>query len=47
MWNIVRRSIPPQTTVHVLAIPDAEPEIKVVMHGVETLKPMPWTRSWR
>jgi acetaldehyde dehydrogenase/alcohol dehydrogenase len=36
--NIVRRSIPPQTTVHVLAIPDAEPEIKVVMHGVETLK---------
>jgi acetaldehyde dehydrogenase/alcohol dehydrogenase len=35
--NIVRRSLPPQTIVRVLAIPDAEPEIKVVMHGVETL----------
>jgi acetaldehyde dehydrogenase/alcohol dehydrogenase len=35
--NIVRRSIPPETLVRVLAIPDAEPEVKVVMHGVETL----------
>jgi len=35
--NIVRRSIPPQTLVRVLAIPDAEPEVKVVMQGVETL----------
>lgn len=35
--NIVRRYIPPQTYVHVLVIPDAEPEIKVVMQGVEAL----------
>ncbi len=35
--DIVRRSIPPQTLVRVLAIPDAEPEVKVVMQGVETL----------
>jgi acetaldehyde dehydrogenase/alcohol dehydrogenase len=35
--NIVRRSIPPETLVRVLAIPDAEPEVKVVMQGVETL----------
>ena len=35
--DIVRRYISPQTYVHVLVIPDAEPEIKVVMHGVETL----------
>jgi acetaldehyde dehydrogenase/alcohol dehydrogenase len=35
--NIVRRSIPPQTLVRVLAIPDAEPEVKVVMQGVEAL----------
>jgi acetaldehyde dehydrogenase/alcohol dehydrogenase len=35
--DIVRRSIPPQTLVRVLAIPDAEPEVKVVMQGVEAL----------
>jgi acetaldehyde dehydrogenase/alcohol dehydrogenase len=36
--DTVRRYIPPQTGVHVLIIPDAEPEAKVVMHGVEALK---------
>jgi acetaldehyde dehydrogenase / alcohol dehydrogenase len=36
--DLVRRSIPPQTAVRVLAIPDAEPEVKVVMQGVEALK---------
>ena len=35
--NIVRGYIPPETRVHVLVIPDAEPEVKVVMQGVETL----------
>jgi len=35
--DTVRRSIPPQTLVRVLAIPDAEPELKVVTHGVELL----------
>jgi acetaldehyde dehydrogenase / alcohol dehydrogenase len=35
--NIVRRYIPLETHVHVLVIPDAEPEVKVVMQGVETL----------
>jgi len=35
--DVVRRSLPPETRVHVLAIPDAEPEVKVVMHGVEAL----------
>src|ERR1039457_5092107 len=35
--DIVRRSIPAQTPVHVSVIPDAEPEIKVVMQGVEAL----------
>jgi acetaldehyde dehydrogenase/alcohol dehydrogenase len=35
--DIVRRSIPSQTLVRVLAIPDAEPEAKVVTQGVETL----------
>ena len=35
--DIVRRCIPTQTHVHVLVIPDAEPELKVVMQGVETL----------
>jgi acetaldehyde dehydrogenase/alcohol dehydrogenase len=35
--DIVRRSIPAQTPVRVLAIPDAEPELKVVMQGVEAL----------
>ncbi|HYW47159.1 MAG TPA: bifunctional acetaldehyde-CoA/alcohol dehydrogenase [Bryobacteraceae bacterium] len=36
--DIVRRYIPPQTHVHVLVIPDAEPEVKVVMQGVEELR---------
>ena len=35
--DTLRRYIPPQTVVHVLVIPDAEPEVKVVMHGVEAL----------
>jgi acetaldehyde dehydrogenase / alcohol dehydrogenase len=35
--DTVRRYIPPQTHVHVLFIPDAEPEINVVMQGVEAL----------
>ncbi len=34
---VVRRSLPEQTLVRVLAIPDAEPELKVVMQGVEAL----------
>jgi len=35
--DIVRRNIAPHTHVHVLVIPDAEPEVKVVTQGVETL----------
>jgi len=35
--DIVRRSLPPQTLVRVLRIPDAEPEITVVIDGVEAL----------
>ncbi len=35
--DIVRRHIPPETLVHVSVIPDAEPEVKVVMQGVEAL----------
>jgi acetaldehyde dehydrogenase/alcohol dehydrogenase len=35
--DIVRRSIAPQTLVRVLAIPDAEPEAKVIMQGVASL----------
>ena len=35
--DLVRRSIPAQTHVRVLAIPDAEPELQVVMQGVEAL----------
>jgi acetaldehyde dehydrogenase/alcohol dehydrogenase len=35
--DIVRRYVCPDTHVHVLFIPDAEPEISVVMHGVEAL----------
>jgi acetaldehyde dehydrogenase/alcohol dehydrogenase len=35
--DIVRRYISPQTHVHVLVIPDAEPEVRVVIQGVETL----------
>jgi acetaldehyde dehydrogenase/alcohol dehydrogenase len=36
--DIVRRWMPPGTAVRVLAIPDAEPEVQVVMRGVEALK---------
>ena len=35
--GVVRRSIPPETMVRVLAIPDAEPEVKVIMDGVGML----------
>ena len=35
--DIVRRYLPPETPVHVSVIPEAEPEVKVVMHGVEAL----------
>ena len=35
--DVVRRSIPPQTHVHVSVIPDAEPELKVVLQGVQDL----------
>jgi acetaldehyde dehydrogenase/alcohol dehydrogenase len=35
--DTVRRNIPPETLVHVSVIPDAEPEVKVVMQGVEAL----------
>lgn len=35
--DIVRRYIAPETRVHVSVIPDAEPESKVVMQGVEAL----------
>jgi len=35
--DLVRRYIPEGTRVHVSVIPDAEPEIKVVMQGVEAL----------
>jgi acetaldehyde dehydrogenase/alcohol dehydrogenase len=35
--DIVRRYLPEGTHVHVSVIPDAEPEVKVVMHGVEAL----------
>jgi acetaldehyde dehydrogenase/alcohol dehydrogenase len=35
--DVVRRAIPAQTHVRVIAIPDAEPEFKVVMQGVEAL----------
>jgi acetaldehyde dehydrogenase/alcohol dehydrogenase len=35
--DIVRRNLPAQASVHVMVIPDAEPEVKVVMRGVETL----------
>jgi acetaldehyde dehydrogenase / alcohol dehydrogenase len=36
--DIVRKCLPPQTHVHVTIIPDAEPELKVVMQGLEELK---------
>ena len=35
--EIVRRQLPPQTSVHVCVIPDAEPEARVIMQGAETL----------
>ena len=35
--DIVRRHLSPETHVHVLVIPDAEPELKVVIQGVEAL----------
>jgi acetaldehyde dehydrogenase/alcohol dehydrogenase len=35
--DIVRRYLSPQTHVHVSVIPDAEPEVNVVMQGVEEL----------
>ena len=35
--DIVRRYLPPQTLVHVSVIPDAEPELKTVLEGVEAL----------
>ena len=35
--DVVRRNICPKTHVHVLVIPDAEPESKVIAHAVETL----------
>ena len=35
--DIVRRSLPPQTQVRVAIIPDAEPDIKIIAQGVETL----------
>src|SRR6202007_2264611 len=35
--DIVRRHIPARTLVHVSVIPDAEPEVKVILQGVEAL----------
>ena len=35
--DIVRRSLPAQTQVRVTIIPDAEPDIKIIAQGVETL----------
>ncbi len=35
--DLVRRYIPEGTRVHVSVIPDAEPEVKVIMQGVEAL----------
>ena len=35
--DVVRRYLPPETHVHVMVIPDAEPDVKVVMQGVEEL----------
>jgi len=36
--DIVRASLPPETRVHVCVIPDAEPELSVIIQGVEDLK---------
>lgn len=35
--DVVRRYLPPETVAHVCVIPDAEPEVKVVRQGVESL----------
>ncbi len=35
--DLVRRWIPPETPVRVTIIPDAEPDLKIVMQGVEAL----------
>jgi acetaldehyde dehydrogenase/alcohol dehydrogenase len=35
--DLVRRYIPEGTRIHVSVIPDAEPEVKVIMQGVEAL----------
>ncbi len=35
--DVVRRCIPPETTVRVSIIPDAEPDLKIVTQGVEAL----------
>ncbi len=35
--DVVRRHIPPQTLVHLSVIPDAEPEVKIILQGVEAL----------
>lgn len=35
--DIVRRNLSPQTHVHVTVIPDAEPEVQVIDHGVKDL----------
>jgi len=35
--DVVRRNLPPQTLIHVQVIPDAEPEVKTIMQGVEVL----------
>jgi acetaldehyde dehydrogenase/alcohol dehydrogenase len=36
--DVLRRYLPPQTPVHVLTIPDQEPELKIALEGVETLQ---------
>src|SRR4051795_3610280 len=36
--DLVRRSIPAHTPIRVLTIPDAEPEVKVILQGVEALR---------
>ena len=35
--DVVRRHLAPETHVHVSVIPDTEPELKTVLHGVEEL----------
>ena len=37
MSIVVRRILRPKTQVHVSVIPDAEPEVKVMLQGVEAL----------